>query len=255
VSTRLKMKELERRTGIGRETIRFYIRQGLLPEPERPGRNVAWYDESFVERIRLIKTLQEKRYLPLAVIKSVMAGRDRPTPAEVDALLAIDGKLFPGVEGGLTGGPERVATVATRSGIPVAEVHALADVGVLRVETREGDQWLEAVGVRLVELWGRLRAAGFDAELGFGPESTRLYADVIRMLARTELRMFTQGITGRVDADRAAYMAEQGIDLINQMLALLRRDTLLRYVAEGNIPSDEDDVPGGAGLPRAAGDE
>ena len=39
---RLKMKDLERTTGVGREAIRFYIREGLLPEPERPSRNVAW---------------------------------------------------------------------------------------------------------------------------------------------------------------------------------------------------------------------
>ena len=32
----MKMKELEDRSGIGRETIRYYIREGLLPEPERP---------------------------------------------------------------------------------------------------------------------------------------------------------------------------------------------------------------------------
>ena len=47
----MKMQDLERATGVGRETIRFYIREGLLPQPERPNRNVAWYDESFVERI------------------------------------------------------------------------------------------------------------------------------------------------------------------------------------------------------------
>ena len=43
---RMRMRDLERATGVGRETIRFYIREGLLPEPERPGRNVAWYDAS-----------------------------------------------------------------------------------------------------------------------------------------------------------------------------------------------------------------
>src|SRR5215470_18409262 len=71
-SQRLKMKDLERATGVGRESIRFYIREGLLPEPERPGRNVAWYDESFIDRIALIKDLQRKRYLPLQAIKALI---------------------------------------------------------------------------------------------------------------------------------------------------------------------------------------
>ena len=71
-----KMKDLERASGVGRETIRFYIREGLLPEPERPGRNVAWYDPSFVERLALIKELQRKRFLPLHAIKAIVGGSE-----------------------------------------------------------------------------------------------------------------------------------------------------------------------------------
>lgn len=250
--TRLKMKDLERRTGVGRETIRFYIREGLLPEPERPGRNVAWYDESFVERIRLIKELQEKRYLPLAVIKTIVAGDARPAPAEVDALLAIDGKVVAALPEGTPAEPERLSAIAKRTGLGVKEVRALADAGLVEIETRDGDRWLGLDAVRLVELWARLRAAGFEDRLGFGPESLRLYVDVVRMLAREELRIFSRGITGRVDAERAVHMAEEGIEVVNRMLALLRRATLLRFVAEGNVPAD------GAGVGptgrRASGD-
>ena len=94
---RLKMQDLERATGVGRETIRFYIREGLLPEPERPSRNVAWYDESFVERVALIKELQQKRFLPLHVIKAIVGNDAAPSRDEVRTLLELDGKLFPAV--------------------------------------------------------------------------------------------------------------------------------------------------------------
>ena len=36
----MKMAELERRSGVGRETIRYYIREGLLPDQQ--GR--MWYE-------------------------------------------------------------------------------------------------------------------------------------------------------------------------------------------------------------------
>lgn len=247
---RLKMKDLERRTGVGRETIRYYIREGLLPEPERAGRTVAWYDESFVERLRLIKDLQEKRYLPLAVIKTIVAGDTPPTPAEVDALLALDGRLSPRPPDAPPAAPERLAALAARTGLGAKEVQALAATGLVRIDTRGGDQWLEPDAVRMVELWARVRAAGFEDALGFGPERMRLYVDVVRMLAREELRIFTRGIAGRVDQDRAAHMAEEGIEVVNQMLALLRRQTLLRFVAEGNVPTDDDAEVD----PRASGD-
>jgi DNA-binding transcriptional MerR regulator len=78
---RLKMRDVERLAGVGRETIRFYIREGLLPEPERPGRNVAWYDAAFVARVRLIKELQARRFLPLRLIKAILDGDAVPPPA------------------------------------------------------------------------------------------------------------------------------------------------------------------------------
>ena len=56
----LKMKDLETRTDVSREAIHFYLREGLLPEPERPKRNVAHYNEGHVARIKLIKRLQEE---------------------------------------------------------------------------------------------------------------------------------------------------------------------------------------------------
>jgi DNA-binding transcriptional MerR regulator len=249
---RLKMRDLERRTGVGRETIRFYIREGLLPEPERPGRNVAWYDESFVERVRLIKELQERRYLPLAVIKTIVTGDARPTDAEIDALLALEGRLAPAASGRPAAGPERLAALARRTGLAVRELRELADAGLVAIETRDGDQWLGPESVQMVECWARLRSAGFEETLGFRAADVRLYVDVVRMLAREELRVFTRGITGRVESERATQMAEEGIETVNRMLALLRRETLLRFVAEGNVPAG--DAPA-AGEGRAAGGE
>jgi DNA-binding transcriptional MerR regulator len=241
---RLKMKDLERATGVGRESIRFYIREGLLPQPERPGRNVAYYDESFVERIRFIKELQSKRYLPLNVIKAIVSADASPSPGEVEALLALDGKLFPSVDGTPGAPRERLSALAQRTGLPAREIRELSDGGVVEIVTADGEQWLEGSAVRIVELWGRMRAAGFTRELGFETEQCRLYVDMVHWLAREELRLFTRGIAGRVPAEQAAGMAEQGIDLINQMLGLLRRETLLRYVAQGNVPEEAEARPG-----------
>lgn len=236
---RFKMRDVERMTGIGRETIRFYIRAGLLPEPERPGRNVAWYDANFVERLRLVRELREKRFLPLHVIKAIVGSGAGPSRDEVQTLLELDGKLFPAVDGRPPAAAETVAAVARRTGVSAADVRALADVGALEIATQGGRTRLEEPAVRLVEQWGRMRRAGFTEALGFGPGQLRVYVDMVRWLAREELRMFTQGVTGRVPTERAARMAEEGITVLNQVLGLLRRATLLRYIAEGNVPDGE----------------
>jgi DNA-binding transcriptional MerR regulator len=231
---RMKMQDLERATGVGRETIRFYIREGLLPQPDRPGRNVAWYDESFVERIALIKELQQKRFLPLQVIKTIVGNDAEPSRDEVKALMELDGKLFPAVGAELPS--QRLSDVARRSGLKATEIRQLADIGLIAIETRDGDQWLEEIAIRIVELWARMRQAGFVDALGFKAETLRLYVDFVQWLAREELRVFSHGVTGKVATEPTARMAEAGINLVNQMIGLLRKATILRYVAAGNLP-------------------
>src|SRR5947208_17178803 len=68
----LKMSELAEASGVSSGTIKHYLREGLLPEPVRTSRNMAWYPREFVERVQLIKQLQEERFLPLKVIKDVL---------------------------------------------------------------------------------------------------------------------------------------------------------------------------------------
>jgi DNA-binding transcriptional MerR regulator len=240
---RLRMRDLERATGVGRETIRFYIREGLLPEPERPGRNVAWYDPSFVERIALIKELKHKRFLPLHVIRTIVGGEaEGPSASEVQALLELDGRLFPAIAGARAPAPERLAAVARRTGVRAADVRRIAATGAIEIATRDGDQWLDPDAVAIVEVWATMRRAGFTERLGFRPEQLALYVDVVRALAREELRIFTRGIAGRVSTERATRMAEEGITHLNKLIALLRKATLLRYIAEGNVP-DSPRVP------------
>ena len=233
---RYKMKDLERATGVGREAIRFYIREGLLPEPDRPGRNVAWYDESFVERIALIKDLQQKRFLPLQVIKAILGGGEAPRPAEVEAILDLDGKLFRSAADPRERAGERLSDLARRTGVAAADVRRLAATGAFEVQTRKGAHWLDGAAVRVVELWAELKAAGFTEERGGGPENLRVYVDMVRWLAREELRLFARGVTGRVEPEEAVRMAEAGIEILNRLIAVLRKSFLLRYIAEGNVP-------------------
>lgn len=68
----MKISELAKRTDVPKQTIHYYIRAGLLPKPRKLGSNSADYDESYVERIRLIKELQNDFFLPLPTIKKIM---------------------------------------------------------------------------------------------------------------------------------------------------------------------------------------
>lgn len=240
----VKMKDLERATGVSRETIRYYIREGLLPEPERPERNVAWYDASFVERILLIKRLQSERFLPLSVIKGIVGDPRELTAAEARALHALDGQIAPAAERAAVGPhpPETLARLAKRLGLTVKEIRELADAGAVEIVVREGKPSLEGTSVAIVESWARFRQAGFTDELGFTPGEAALYVETLTGLAREELRRFGARIPAKVDADTARRLAREGIDRGNELIGLLREAILLRLLAAGSQPGDRADT-------------
>lgn len=72
----LKMKDLVRLTDTPKSTILYYIKEGLLPEPEKPKPNVHLYDESFVERIKFIKYLQKNFHASIEQIRELMQRED-----------------------------------------------------------------------------------------------------------------------------------------------------------------------------------
>jgi DNA-binding transcriptional MerR regulator len=73
----MRLAELSRRSGVARSTIKFYLREGLLPAGEPAGRNQARYGERHLERLRLIRALREVAGLPLEVVGRVTGELDR----------------------------------------------------------------------------------------------------------------------------------------------------------------------------------
>jgi DNA-binding transcriptional MerR regulator len=71
----MRIGELAEATGVSTQTIHYYLREGLLPPPIKTARNMAYYGPDHIEDIRLIKELQEKRYLPLSVLKLVLGAK------------------------------------------------------------------------------------------------------------------------------------------------------------------------------------
>ena len=51
----MKVNELSKRTGINLETIRYYEKQGILPEPKRQANGYRSYDEESVTQLIFIK--------------------------------------------------------------------------------------------------------------------------------------------------------------------------------------------------------
>lgn len=223
----MKMRELEQRSGVGRETVRYYIRMGLLPEPARPKPNVADYAEEHVRRLGVIKRLQTERYLPLGFIKQVL---DRPTSGEIAPLPGLEGMLAASLGVAAANGGTPLADAAAQAGLEAAELDVLARDGV--VEVRGGA--LGPLDLAIARAWGRVKASGYTPEAGFFAEDARIYVEALEPMARREIERFYGRLTGSGTVEDAARLGQAGVELINDLIALLRTRILLRRVAEMN---------------------
>jgi MerR family mercuric resistance operon transcriptional regulator len=70
----LKIGQLAQRTAVNLQTIRYYEREGLLPEPPRLSSGYRLYTESMVRRVRFIKRAQEIGF-SLAEIRELLSLR------------------------------------------------------------------------------------------------------------------------------------------------------------------------------------
>jgi DNA-binding transcriptional MerR regulator len=76
----MRVAELSRRSGVPVPTIKFYLREGLLPPGEFSSPNQARYGDAHLRRLRLVRALIDIGRLPIARIRDLLAEIDGPEP-------------------------------------------------------------------------------------------------------------------------------------------------------------------------------
>jgi DNA-binding transcriptional MerR regulator len=72
----MRIAQLSRRTGVSVPTIKYYLREGLLPAGELTSPNQARYDEEHVRRLRLIRALVDVGGLSIGQVRDVLTAVD-----------------------------------------------------------------------------------------------------------------------------------------------------------------------------------
>lgn len=224
---RLKMKDLEALTGVSREAIHFYLREGLLPEPERPKRNVAFYSDEHVVRIRAIKQLQTERGLPLHAIKPLLERFDYEAVRTQDDLGRFELTVQSHVNGELPTQNQSLASVSAATGISAACLHDLGQRGVIQIHGAGASAELDFRDVSIVKLWARLQNLGFDTDKGYDAAYLQRFFDAMAPIAQAEVDTFLAEF-GDVAADDAAQIAAEGISITNEILTRLRTQAIMQ---------------------------
>jgi DNA-binding transcriptional MerR regulator len=217
----LKISELAEASGVSVATVRHYLREGLLPEPVRTSRNMAYYPPEFVGRIRLIKQLQEERFMPLRVIRDLLE-REDAEPERLRAMIELEDRIL---ERALAGERERIPAeeVRRRYDVPAGVLGRLAELGVLTPDARG----YSPSDVRIVEAISRFRAGGYDERLGFTVYDTLRYRRALEPLVAEEVGVLTQRLAGDLDPERALEIVEAGVGPLNDLIAALHTKLLV----------------------------
>lgn len=88
----MQIKELARATGVDIETIRYYEKQGLLPEPARRDNGYRDYAATHLERLSFIRHCRALD-MPLADVSRLLGFVDQPNTHCGDVDLLVDEQL------------------------------------------------------------------------------------------------------------------------------------------------------------------
>ena len=215
----LKMSELAERSGVSAGTIKHYLREGLLPEPVKTSRNMAYYPPEFIERIRLIKRLQEQRFMPLRLIKGVI----EEDPDRARAMVELEDRILERAAAASERGRASRAEVRRRYEIPANVLDRLEELGVLTPNSRGYDD----DDVAIIEAISRFRAGGYDEQLGFTVYDTLRYRETLEPLVAEEVRTLLDRLVGQVDADRAVEIISAGAEPLRDLIGAMHSKLLL----------------------------
>jgi DNA-binding transcriptional MerR regulator len=219
----LKMSELAERSGVSAGTIRYYLREGLLGEGQdivRTSRNMAYYPPEYVQRIELIKRLQEERFMPLRVIRGAL----EENPERVRALIELEDRILErALESAEDGSRVSIKAARERYEIPRNVLDRLAEIGVLTPSRGGYDQ----DDMKIIEAIASFRAGGYEEALGFTVYDTLRYREALEPLVREEVHALLDRLAGEVEVERAMEIVAAGVEPLRELLGAMHSKLLL----------------------------
>lgn len=200
----LRIGELARRADVPRATIQFYVREQLLPPPVKTGRTMAYYAESCVDRVKLIKELQ-RRYLPLSAIRPMLDAADGE--AGVADVARAGDRIRRALQP-----PARAMTraqVLAHTKVPEESLEVLERLGVV---SPSPDKKYAPWDVAIMQAVSKLQASGVTAAAGFDVADLALYRDAMSGLLEKEVAAFSRSLLG-ARASRAKRSPEDVVRL------------------------------------------
>jgi DNA-binding transcriptional MerR regulator len=159
------ISELSQRTGVPVATIKYYLREGLLPSGAAAGATRAVYDDSHVRRLRLIRALVTSGGLSLAAVREVLDALSHTDHGMHFVLGTAHHALISPAAEPTAASRERVAALLDRLGWHVYGDSPLRDVlaAALDALVATGNEMADDLLLAYAEAAGRIGAADVAA--------------------------------------------------------------------------------------------
>ena len=210
----MKIRELVKRTGVPKETIHFYIREGLLRKPRKSGINVAQYNERYVEQIQLIKDLRENYYLPIPEIKKVIKDFNKQSPSN-QAVSQFHSKFSRPSDRLLAGEIEGEDTFRQVTGLGKKWLDKAQHWGLITPESRQGCTVYSADDVAIGRLMVDMDHLGFGPKDGHDPKDLKYIADFVREYLVKAFKKYYQNNLEKLSSAESVEKGNQFHELIS----------------------------------------
>lgn len=212
----MRISQLSQRAGLPVGTVKFYLRTGLLHHGRATSATQAVYDESHLDRLRLVRALLEVGKLSHAEITRVLEAIEKPSD---DAL-------------------ETVEQVTAAAAVP-ADEDAQPDLAPARAVIADVGWQVEDESPHLRQL---ARSMAALENLGLPPQRERLkvYAEAASHVARSDVQTVVEA-----DDEQRALAAAAGTVLYDSFFSALRRLATENQVSRqrGRVPAPRQSVP------------
>jgi DNA-binding transcriptional MerR regulator len=221
----MRIQELSARTGVRKSTIHYYMEKELLPPPLKVNRTSALYDESYVEKIRLIRDLQKKAFLPLGRIKRLLD--TVPDTEMLENVLLISAEYAGWLAHSTPARPLSQTDVMEEMGFAKDTLLRLEELGVVNPEMRKGHKTFRPEDVEILRILRRMGDRGFSPARGWPLEALSIYVEAARRLAENEVeQLFRKMARGLHPKDTRDLFGDMGEDLFLGLFLWMRRKAM-----------------------------
>jgi DNA-binding transcriptional MerR regulator len=210
----MKISELSKITGVTKETIHYYIREGVLRKPRKTGKNTADYNDSYVDQIRTIKALRENYFLPIPVIKKLIRKHSQRNRSEKSAFRFLS-EYFRPLDQLLTSEVSGKQSFLAATGLSEKWLDKMEQWRVITSEKRGDDYFYSQDDVIIGKLIADMDRIGIGPRDGFDPGELKNFTAVLRAFVAKNLERYMAAGWNKMSPEELREKGSQSTEVIS----------------------------------------